>query len=88
MDAGLQQILPLLQCPSHGGPLRAATEAETARLNAAIAAGTLANVGGAKVEEALTEALVSESGDLAYAVRDGIPILLVEDGLPLESDRS
>ena len=81
MDDLISKILPDLRCPERREPLRDVSEAELERLNAAIRAGSLCNVGGQKVEEELGSALVRESGDLAYPVRDGIPILIVEEGL-------
>jgi uncharacterized protein YbaR (Trm112 family) len=43
--------------------------------------GVLTNIGGNKVEGPITDILVREDGNLFYIVRDGIPILLVEEGV-------
>jgi uncharacterized protein YbaR (Trm112 family) len=53
------------------------------RLNAAISAGRLRNVSGQAIERPLQEGLVREDGAILYAVRDGIPIMLVDEGIPL-----
>lgn len=79
----VEEILHLIRCPEKRVPLRPATAAELARLNARIAAGEMQDVGGETVEDALAEALVRDGDDLAYPVREGIPILLIERGLPL-----
>jgi len=84
MDTVLLEILALIRCPEKRVPLRAAEPAELERLNAAIRAGTLTNVGGATVDEPLESALVREGNDLAYPIRHDIPILIVEEGLPLD----
>ena len=64
-------------------PLRLADAAEVARLNARIAQGSQQNRAGATVTEAVEGALVRQGDDLAYPVRDGIPVLLIEEGLAL-----
>jgi uncharacterized protein YbaR (Trm112 family) len=53
------------------------------RLNQAIAAGRLKSVAGETVERPLEAGLVREDRTIVYAVRDGIPILLVDEGIPL-----
>ena len=79
-----QELLSILVCPESRQPLAAAPAETLERLNRAIAEGRLKNCGGESVEAPLEEALVREDGQRAYAVRDDIPILLVEEGLPLE----
>ncbi len=85
MDPSLKEILDLIRCPEKRVPLRPATAEELARLNERIRKGGFRNRGGTEVEEELTEALVREGGDIAYPIRRGIPILILEEGLPLES---
>jgi uncharacterized protein YbaR (Trm112 family) len=57
-----------------------------ARVNARISAAgapALANRGGEPVREPLAEGLVRLDRTLLYPVRDGIPILLVEEAIVL-----
>ncbi len=36
--------------------------------------------------DAAAQELISEQADLAYPIRDGIPIMLVDEARPLEAD--
>lgn len=78
-----KELLEMLACPQTHQSLAMADAATLERLNAAIAAGSLRNVGGKPVAEKLVEALVREDRRLAYPIRDGIPVLLVDEGLAL-----
>ena len=78
-----KDLLKILVCPESRQPLKEAESALIERLNAAIAAKDLKTVGGKRVTEALEEALVREDGKLVYPLRQGIPVLLSEEGLPV-----
>jgi len=80
------QLLNILCCPETRGKLQMADSALLDSLNRAVSAGTLKNASGEKISETLTEVLVNDKGSLAYIVRDGIPVLLVDEAirLPLE----
>ena len=41
------------------------------------------NVGGAAVTEALEAGLVREDRKVVYPIRDSIPVLLIDEGLPV-----
>jgi len=75
------ELLAILVCPASHQPLREADAALLERLNARIAAGEQQNIGGDAVSEALEAALVREDDAIAYPVRQGIPVLLPEEGL-------
>ena len=76
-------LLAILACPESHQPLALADSALVARLNAAIAQKRLKNVGGADVAEPLEHALVRQDQRIAYPVRDRIPVLLADEGLPV-----
>lgn len=76
-------LLELLRCPDARTPLREADGELVARLNAAIQAGTLRNKAGEPVKEPLHGGLVREDGAILYPVRDDIPVMLVDEGIPL-----
>ena len=78
-----QNLLDILVCPETKQPLRVADEDLLSRLNASIEAGSVTNRGGEAVTSALTEALVREDGTTLYPVRDDIPIMLIDESIPL-----
>ena len=76
-------LLEILACPETHQPLRVATAEELATLNERIASGGQKNVGGEPVSDAVEAGLVREDGAILYAIRDKIPVLLVDEGLAL-----
>lgn len=77
------KLLEILCCPDTRGALKMADEACLATLNNAIAAGTLKNIAGEKISDALQEALVTEDGNRVYPIREGIPVLLSDEAIEL-----
>ena len=77
------ELLPLLACPASRQPLKEADAALLAKINAAIEASGLLNVGGEKISEAIEGGLVREDGTVIYPIRGGIPVLLVDEGIPV-----
>lgn len=78
-----KDLLAILACPETHQPLAEADAALLARLNRAIAAGTLSNVAGERVGDALEGGLLRADGRICYPVREGIPVLLIDEGLPV-----
>ena len=77
-----KELLAILACPETHQPLAMADAALLARVNARIQAGQVKNVGGAAVTEALTAGLVRSDGRIVYPIRDEIPVLLIDEGIP------
>lgn len=80
LDAAL---LDIVCCPITRQPLELLDAATLDGLNRAIGTGRVENRGGAAVAERLEQALVTRDGKLAYPVRDGIPVLLEDEGIML-----
>ena len=78
-----QSLLDILVCPETKQPLRVADADLLEKLNASISAGSVSNRGGDRVTISLDEALVREDGAFLYPVRDDIPIMLIDEAIPL-----
>ena len=79
------EFLKILVCPKTKKPLREATQEELAQVNQAIAQGQTQNDAGDKVDQPLESGLIPEEGNVIYPVRDGIPVLLTAEAIPLQS---
>ena len=78
-----KDLLSILACPQTHQPLREANAADLERINARIAAGGAKNVGGKPVSEPLKAGLVRQDEKRIYPIKDGIPVLLIDEGLEL-----
>ena len=82
-----KELLDILCCPETRQDLRLAGIEELKTLNAAISRGAVRDVQGRSVAETVEDALVRKDGIVAYPVRGGIPVLLVDEALVLEGIR-
>ncbi len=82
------ELLNLLCCPETHAELRLADPALLEDLNKKIAAGELRNRVGRPVSDRLEEGLVRADSKVLYPVRNNIPVLLVDEGIPLVSNSS
>ena len=78
-----KSLLDILACPETHKPLAEADATVVARVNERIARGEVTNKGGQKVLEAIQGGLIPEGSNILYPIREEIPILLVEEAIPL-----
>jgi len=77
------ELLEILVCPETKQPVALAGDELLSQLNEKIAAGSLRNRGGEKVEKPIGEGLVREDGKILYPIEDGIPVMLIEESIEL-----
>ena len=78
-------LLEILVCPETKIPVHLADRELLERVNRGITDGRLRTRGGDTVAETLSEALVREDGALLYPIREDIPVMLIDEAIPLES---
>ena len=79
------ELLEILVCPETKQPVSQAPADLIERLNTEIQGGTLRNRGGEPVSGPLSDGLLREDGRILYAVEDGIPVMLIEESIELDS---
>lgn len=77
------EFLALLRCPQTMQTLLRASAEQLAQVEAARAAGILLDRAGKPVRESVSAGLVREDGTLLFPIRNGIPVLLLDEALPL-----
>ena len=75
------ELLAILRCPESLQPVRLADDSVVQRLLQAARQGSLKNLQGAKVEADFEAILVREDGQRGYLVRDGIPVMLIDEAV-------
>jgi uncharacterized protein YbaR (Trm112 family) len=79
-----QELLDILACPETKQPLALASEDMVKALNDLIGQGRISNRAGQPVTEAIDAGLVREDKQYLYAIRDDIPIMLIDEAISLE----
>ncbi len=78
------KLLEILQCPRTKQNLKILEPEKVARINQEIEKGEVRYYDGSTVEEPLDEALITEDRKVIYRVDEGIPILMIDRGIPTE----
>ena len=77
------KLLEIICCPETHQPLRRADVELVTNLNQRIEAGTLFDRVEEKVGQKIDGGLLREDGKILYPIRQNIPTLLIEQGIPL-----
>ena len=80
------ELLKILCCPETHQELRLAEAELIDGLNKRSAAGALKNRSGVVVSEKLDGGLVRADGKFLYPIRQQIPIMLIDEAIPLASE--
>ncbi len=83
-----QELLAILVCPETKQPVALAPTELVDTLNAHIQNGTLKNRVGEIVSTAMDTALVREDQRYCYPIRDDIPVMLIDEAIPLPQPRA
>ena len=77
-------LLEILVCPETKERVTLADDDMLGKLNELVKKGRLKNRAGDPIKERMEAALVRGDGRFAYPVRDDIPVMLVDEGIPLD----
>ena len=77
------ELLAILRCPESLQPVRLADDSMVQRLRDQTRQGSLQNLQGQKVAPDFEALLVRQDGRRAYLVRDGIPVMLIDEAVAL-----
>ena len=80
----MQELQSLLRCPEDRSTLEPAGEAIVKEINAAIAAGRLHNRAGHLVERRIDGGFIRAAGDVLYPIVNEIPVMLIDESIPLD----
>jgi len=78
------KLLEILCCPETKEDVALADAALVGRINEAIAQGSMKNRRGVPVTERIDGGLVRKDGKYLYPIREDIPVMLIDEALPLE----
>lgn len=79
-----KELLAILCCPDTKQDVTLAADGLIASLNARIHKGEVKNKSGQPVKEALDGGLIRADRKVLYPIREDIPVMLIEEGIPLE----
>ena len=79
-----KDLLAILCCPETKQDVSLADETLIVKLNEAVSRGQLKNRANKPVTEPLDGGLIRADRKMLYPIREDIPVMLIEEGVPLE----
>ena len=79
-----KELLKILCCPETRQPVHFLEGPAIDEINAMIALGTLKNRSGQAVQNPIDAGLLREDRKFLYPVKEGIPIMLVDEAIPFK----
>jgi uncharacterized protein len=79
-----KDLLAILCCPETKQDVSLADEVLIEKLNDAVSRGQLKNKANKPVTESLDGGLVRSDRKILYPIREDIPVMLIEEGIPLD----
>jgi uncharacterized protein len=81
-----KELLEILACPETKEPVSLADAALVAQINERIERGEVTNRNKQKVEKKIDGGLIRQDGAFLYPIDDGIPVMLIDEAIPLATD--
>jgi len=78
-----KELLNILCCPETKQLVALAGDDVVGKINDGIKAGTAANRGGASIKDPIDGGLLREDGKFLYPIREDIPIMLIDEAIPV-----
>ncbi len=78
------KLLEILRCPVTKQAVSLLSPDKLSTLNAKIEKGEIRHLDGTPVQTPLGAALITENGTVIYKVEDDIPIMLIDEAIPME----
>ena len=79
-----QDLLAILCCPETNLDVTLADDALISKMNDAVSRGVLKNKAQKPVTEPLDGGLIRADRKILYPIREDIPVMLIEEGIPLD----
>ena len=80
-----KELLEILCCPETKQDLTLIDAETVSKINAKIKQGQVKNRGGETVKETIDAGLLREDRKFLYAIREDIPIMLIDEAIPFDA---
>ena len=77
------ELLAILRCPESLQPVRLADDSVVRRFQDQARQGALQSISGSKVKADFEDLLIRQDEKRAYLIRDGIPVMLIDEAVAL-----